>query len=134
MKIVLDSNVLIAAFATRGLCEVILEHCLNEHEIILSEFILKEVKKNLKVKIKVPNNIVSDIETFLRSHSNILSPPKLKEKICRDPDDDNILSLAVFSQADFVITGDNDLLVLKSYKKIPIITPRKFADLIRRKK
>lgn len=133
MKIVLDSNVLIAAFATRGLCDVIFEHCLNEHQIIISKFILKEIKSNLKRKFKLPETTISEIESFLKSHCEIYSPPKLKESISRDPDDDNILSLAVNSDSELIITGDKDLLILKSYKDIPVITPRDFADLIRRK-
>lgn len=132
MRVVLDSNVLIAAFATRGLCDVIFEHCINEHEIIISDFILKEVRMNLRQKLKLPKNTVFKIESYLRSHCEIYKSPRLKEKVSRDPDDDNILSLAVYSDSDLIITGDKDLLVSNSYKNIPIITPREFADLIRK--
>ena len=134
MKIVLDSNVLIAAFATRGLCDVVFEHCISEHQIATSRFVLDEVKKNLGKKLKLPQSTISEIESFLKTHCEIHPAPKLGEKVSRDPDDDNILSLAVHSSSDMIITGDRDLLVLKSYKNIPIITPRDFADLIRNKK
>ena len=46
--------------------------------------------------------------------------------VSRDPDDDNILAAALASGADFIVTGDLDLLHLKSYHKIKILTPREF--------
>jgi putative PIN family toxin of toxin-antitoxin system len=46
---------------------------------------------------------------------------------CRDPDDDKFLELAVNGHADAIIPGDNDLLVLDTFRGIPIITPAAFA-------
>ena len=43
MKIVLDANVIIAAFAARGLCESVMEVCLSEHQIALSDDLLNEI-------------------------------------------------------------------------------------------
>jgi predicted nucleic acid-binding protein len=45
MKIVLDANVVVAAFASRGLCESILELCLTSHEIVLSQELLEQKEK-----------------------------------------------------------------------------------------
>ena len=132
MKVVLDSNVVIAAFATRGICDLIFEYCLTEHRIILSEFILKEVKANLEKKLKLPKANIKEIISFLNSNCEIYSPPKLDVRVCRDPDDDRILSLAYFSNAEFMITGDKDLLDLGSFKNIPIVTPRDFAVKIKK--
>ena len=53
MRVVLDSNVIVAAFASRGLCESILELCLDSHEVVLSEGLLAETRKNLSKKIKL---------------------------------------------------------------------------------
>lgn len=132
MKVVLDSNVVIAAFATRGICDLIFEYCLTEHRIILSEFILKEVKANLRKKLRLPKANIKEIISFLKSNCDIYSPPKLDIRICRDPDDDQILSLAYFSNAEFMITGDKDLLDLGSFKNIPILTPRDFAEKMKK--
>ena len=49
-------------------------------------------------------------------------------KACRDPNDDKVLSLAVSGKADFIITGDNDLLVLHPFHGISIVTPRQFLE------
>ncbi len=51
MKVVLDTNVLIAAFIARGACSVLFEHCVEHHELVASEFILDEVRQHLQDKL-----------------------------------------------------------------------------------
>jgi len=48
--------------------------------------------------------------------------------ICRDPNDDMIIECAVLANADLIVTGDRDLLVLNSYRNIHIMTPRQYLD------
>ena len=132
MRVVLDSNVIIAAFATRGICDLIFEYCLSKHKIIASEFILREINANLEKKLKLPKKNVKEIISFLKSNCEIYAPPKLEVQVSRDIDDNQILSLADFSSADFIITGDKDLLVLKSFNNIPILTPRNFAEKMKK--
>ena len=48
--------------------------------------------------------------------------------VCRDPQDDHVLALAVSGRADLIVTGDADLLVLDPFRGIPILTPRAFLD------
>ncbi|MGR3177075.1 MAG: putative toxin-antitoxin system toxin component, PIN family [Candidatus Anammoxibacter sp.] len=134
MKIVLDSSVLIASFATRGLCHALFEHCITEHEVVLSEFIIAEVKEKLTEKFHFPSSLVSEIETTLRNNSKVSNPPLLTQSFCRDPDDDNILSLAKYADVDYLITGDKDLLELSNYESIPIITPKEFCLKLQIKK
>ncbi len=130
MKIVLDANVIIAAFAARGLCEAIMEVCLSEHQIVLSDDLLDEILRNLRLKIKIPTIIVDNIGELLREHSNISNPVPLASDVCRDPDDIKILGLAIASNADYIVTGDKDLLVIKSFQGIPILNPRSFSDIL----
>jgi putative PIN family toxin of toxin-antitoxin system len=130
MKIVLDADVIIAAFAARGLCESIMEVCLSEHEIVLSDDLFDEILRNLRLKIKLPTNIVDNICELLREHANISIPEPLASDVCRDPDDIKILGLAVASNADYIVTGDKDLLILKNFQDIPILNPRSFSDIL----
>lgn len=130
MKIVLDANVIIAAFAARGLCESIMEVCLSEHEIVLSDDLFDEILRNLRLKIKLPTNIVDNICELLREHANISIPEPLASDVCRDPDDIKILGLAVASNADYIVTGDKDLLILKNFQDTPILNPRSFSDIL----
>ena len=133
MKIVLDANVIIAAFAARGLCESIMEVCLSEHEIALSDDLFDEILRNLRQKIKLPPDVIDNIGVLLRDHSDISIPVPLASDVCRDPDDIKILGLAVATKADYIVTGDKDLLVLKSFQGIPILNPRSFSDILYRK-
>jgi len=133
MKIVLDANVIVAAFASRGLCESIFELCLSEHELILCDDLLNEVTRNLQRKIKLPATMIHLIKELLLEHSSMFSPVPLPQDGCRDVDDIKILGLAVASKADYLVTGDKDLLILEKYKKIPILTPRLFAEIIHKK-
>jgi len=130
MKIVLDANVVVAAFASRGLCESIFELCLHSHEIVLCEKLLDEILRNLRQKIKLPTGIVKDIGKFLREHADIVTPVPLARSLCRDPDDVKILGLAVAANVDCIVTGDKDLLILERFQGIPILTPRSFSNLL----
>ena len=59
----------------------------------------------------------------LRRLAEIVEPPSLPAQVSRDPDDDAVLALAAASQADLIISGDADLLILGSFARIPIIGP-----------
>lgn len=130
MKLVLDSNIYVAAFATHGLCQALFEHCLENHEIFIGYEILAEVKRILIKKIKQPEDLTNQQIHFLRSHLELIDAPKLESPVSRDPNDDHVLSLAYEVKAMYLITGDKDLLVLKKYKSIPIVTPRIFWEKV----
>lgn len=130
MKMVLDANVVIAAFAARGLCESIFELCLHGHQILLSEGLLEEILRNLRRKIKLPEGVVDEIRRLLLEHANMFEPVALPLNLCRDPDDVKILGLAVAGHADCIVTGDQDLLVLKEFRGVPIVTPRSFSAIL----
>ncbi len=133
MKIVLDANVIVAAFASRGLCESIFELCLSEHEIILCDDLLHEMMRNLLAKIKLPPKTVGAINEFLQEHSLMFDSTPLPKNACRDEDDVKVLGLAIASCADYIVTGDKDLLILENYREIPILSPRAFSDIVHSK-
>ncbi len=131
MKVVLDTNVIVAAFAARGLCSEILEICLTYHSIVISEHILSEIKEKLIDKIRLPQKIAHDIVSYLKDQAEVVSPEELEESICRDKDDDRVIGTALSGNAELIITGDEDLLILKKYKDVEIITPRSFWARLR---
>jgi len=128
MKVIIDANVAISAVASRGLCEAVMELCLEQHRIILCKEILVDVKEKLIQKIHVPQTIADDYLKMLLSCSEIHVPENIRSDICRDPDDRIILGLVKPSNASFIITGDKDLLVLGSYLDAKIVSPRQFWD------
>jgi len=128
MRVVLDANILIAAYAARGLCEAVLEYCINTDDIFLTEEILTDVKDKLIKKIKLPHSDADKIIQFLRYYTTIVEADQVPKSICRDPDDVNILGAAHTANADYSITGDDDLLVLKKFGSTKIVKPRTYWE------
>ena len=133
MKVILDSNIYIAAFSSRGLCSSLFELCLDSATILISEHILLEISRVFSKKIMLPGDKANDIIAYLRNQCVAGDHKRLNERICRDADDDNILALANDNQVDYIITGDSDLLVLKKFDPAPIINPREFWAIIKKK-
>lgn len=128
MKIVLDTNVLIAALIARGTCHELLEHCVLRHDLFTSEFILEETHEKLIEKFGYTAELAAEAVSVLRSRMKVITPSKLESQVCRDPDDDNILAAAVSGDCDCIITGDKDLLVLEQHEGIDIFRPRDFLE------
>lgn len=128
MKVILDTNVIIAAFAARGLCSVLFELCLDRFEVVISEAILEEIRTNLRSKIKLQDIQCNEIISYLRSNCTVSEIDDPGPTSCRDADDLHVLGLAARSGADCIVTGDKDLLELLRYKRTPVMTPREFWE------
>jgi putative PIN family toxin of toxin-antitoxin system len=128
MRVVVDANVAIAGVAARGLCEAVMELCLERHHLVLCEELLGEIEEKLCGKIKAPPTVVAEYLMVLRRNAQILRPEAVGKEVCRDPDDLMVLGLVVPGKVDAIVTGDKDLLVIKSYKGARIMTPRGFWE------
>jgi putative PIN family toxin of toxin-antitoxin system len=126
MKVFFDTNVLIAAFVARGTCSDLFDYCLSEHTICISQGVLDEFSDRLINKFGFTRINVEQAVSFVKGNVLVLSCDPLSSRICRDPDDDNVLAAAVSGKVQCVVTGDEDLLVLKRIQKIPIIKPSEF--------
>ncbi len=126
MKVILDTNVLIAAFATRGLCSALFELCLDRFQVVLSEAILQETAEHLKDKIKLPEAKCGMIDAYLRAGCLVSEIDEVATSACRDPNDLHVLGLAQRLSVSFIVAGDKDLLELVQYKGTRIVTPREF--------
>jgi uncharacterized protein len=126
--ILLDTNVLIAAFIARGFCHELLEHCIRQHDLVTSDFIIQEFQEKLASKFKYNPETVDQAVGLLLSRMKVVVAKPLELPVCRDPDDDNILAAAVAGNCDCIITGDKDLLVLKQYNAIDILSPADFRE------
>mgnify|MGYP001611488869 FL=1 len=131
MRVVFDSNVLIAAFATHGLCHSLFELCLRGHQIVLSDFILQEVEQKLLRKLKVPPPMTRDVLSYLKKHCLLDRPVPVPAEACRDPKDAAFLGLAAAAHADCLVSGDKDLLVLARYHESDILSPRRLYERLR---
>ena len=129
MKVVLDTNVLVSAFIVAGVCNRLLDRCILSRRItiILSVSILNEFRNTLSRKFGHDNEEIKARVEALIEASELVEPATFDRQICRDPDDDAILGTAVAGDADCIVTGDSDLLVLERFEGVDIISPSEFA-------
>jgi putative PIN family toxin of toxin-antitoxin system len=131
VRVFLDTNVLVSAFATRGLCADVMRLVLAEHVLVTSEVVLRELRKTLRVKLRLPTETVVAIEEFLRENEVVPKPSAPSDVKVRDADDRWVLASAVAARADLLVTGDRDLLTLGGRSPLRIVDPRAFWTLLR---
>ena len=134
MKVFLDTNVLLAAFATRGLCADLLAHLLLEHELIVGEVVLTELRAKLKTKLKLPAATIDEIEALLREGTIVARPSTHLQLRISDPDDEWVIASAVAGGAEVLVTGDAAVLKVASRAPIRILSPRGLWELLRNRK
>ena len=130
MRILLDSNVWLAILTTDGQCRRLWRQVRGHSQIHASTDILDEIEEKLWRKFGFSRRHAHLLTHFVRRQTlpvQINHPPAA---VCRDADDDLILAAAVNAGCSHLITGDNDLLVLKQVVGVTIATPREFADLL----
>jgi len=132
MKVILDTNVFISSFATRGLCHSVFELCLDRFEIVISSFLIKEIRNVLKDKLILPEIFIKETLDYLSENATSVEVNKLLSGVCRDPEDDHIIALADSAGANYIITGDEDLLILKKFGSTQIVTPRQFWEFLKK--
>jgi putative PIN family toxin of toxin-antitoxin system len=128
VRVFLDTNVLVSAFASRGLCADLLRHVLVEHDLITGEVVLTELKRTLLKRINVPPKVVAEIEHLLRDHQVVAKPRRHLDLGLRDADDEWIIASAVAGEADALVTGDRDILETTVHLPIRVYSPRQFWE------
>lgn len=131
MRVFFDTNVLASAVATRGLCADVLQVTLAEHQLIVGENILSELRRVLVDKFAVTKDLADETDEFLRTEAEVITNPATLQVSVRDPDDVAVLEHAVAGKADVLVTGDRDLLEMTSEVAVRVISPRAFWDLLR---
>ena len=131
MKVFFDTNVLLAAFATRGLCADLFAHVLLEHELLVGEAVIRELRSNLRTKLKLSRNTIDEIEALLRDQVVVRTPAMHLSLNISDPDDEWIVAEAMAGAADLLVTGDVALHRLGKRAPLPIVSPRGLWDRLR---
>ena len=132
MRVFLDTNVLAAAFTTRGLCADVVRYVLAEHQLITGDVILDELHDVLANRFKLPGSTTKDILDLLRSQEVVTKPKKAASIPIRDPDDAWVLASAMEGRCDVLVTGDRDLLDIADAAPLPILSPRGFWEFVRK--
>lgn len=134
----LDANVLISAAIRPGRTPGVVISALLERdvfELVLSPSILAEVEQSLKLPkvrryLRAPDEAILWVAD-LTALADLAYDTGRARGVCRDPDDDAVLSAAVDGRVEVIVTGDDDLLALKEYEGIAIMTPRAFRNMLK---
>jgi uncharacterized protein len=131
VKAVFDTNVLLAAFLTEGVCAKLLTRARKlQFNLITCPFILHEFERILAKKFSATKQERENaLALIAEAAQDIVHPTEIPTGVCRDKDDDNVLACAWEGAVDYLVTGDKDLLHLKVFKGIRIIAPREFELL-----
>jgi putative PIN family toxin of toxin-antitoxin system len=130
LRIVIDTNLWISFIISSKLDKLDSFLCQNKIKIVFSEELITELNKTItKPKLKKYFTDSSIEEMLLTFELFVdLVDVKIKVNACRDPKDNFLLSLSKDGKANFLITGDKDLLELKSFGTTKIITFTKFIE------
>ena len=131
MKAVFDTHVLVAAFITEGLCsKLLVRGRKRQFHLIACPIIFREFEYVFIHKFSATRNEARDaLKIISEAIDNLVHPSQTVKGVCRDPDDDAILACALEAEVDYLVTGDADLLELKTFKGIHIVNPRDFELL-----
>lgn len=124
MKVFLDTNVLAASAATRGLCSELLEQVIHDHELLTCQPVLAELERVLVGKLGLPDPVASGFLALVRAEGRVVEPGEVPAVRIRDTADIGILACAIGGGADVFVTGDKELLDLRRVGDLPIVSPR----------
>jgi putative PIN family toxin of toxin-antitoxin system len=131
VRVVFDTNVLYSALAAKGFCEEVVDEAVAECDIVWSDPLKQELESLLTRLYKIGPATRVALEAYV-DLCEFVEPEPLDKRVCRDKDDDVVLATALAGKADVIVTGDEDLLVLKKFHGIEILSPRKFLERLNR--
>lgn len=134
MRIVTDTNVVVSGLLWLGNPGRLMEAAANGRvTLYTSPVLVDELRSTLSYArlAKYVQRSGLTLDELLTRYLNvaIVVEPEIVPQVVRDPDDDHVLACALTAQADLIATGDTDLLDLKAYRNISIVTP---AEALRR--
>ncbi|MHB1865504.1 MAG: putative toxin-antitoxin system toxin component, PIN family [Candidatus Saccharimonadales bacterium] len=128
-KVLIDTNVWYSAILYGGKPEELVRLCINSQYIVISAFIINEIRVKLKLDVSAPYKWLNTLERQLKRVCEVVDVDVIP-KLVRDPKDDPIIATGIGGQCKYLITGDGDLLSLKSVGNLQIITVDEFLRLV----
>ncbi len=95
---------------------------------LLDELIEKLALPRIRHKYRLGVNDIEALVALIALRGDLVTPNR-SIKVCRDPDDDMVIEAALAGMAEYIVTGDKDLLTLKEFESVRFITPRVFLAM-----
>ncbi len=129
MKVVVDTNVLASGIFWKGTPNQVMKCWSSDHafDLVISHDILceyRDVLERMSKKVKFIH--VDKVIEMITIYGKLVNPNSLDSSACRDPDDVKFIEAALAGEANYIVSGDNDLLTLKAYAGISILKPAAF--------
>jgi putative PIN family toxin of toxin-antitoxin system len=131
LRVYLDTNVVVSAVATRGLCADVLQLILAQHELVVGEAMLGELPRVLSEKIGLPRETIDETVAFLRRQAMVVKAEAAVSAKGLDPADAAVVSEAAAGAVDLLVTGDQAVLAARGLP-VTVVSPRAFWDQVRR--
>ncbi|MEJ5308450.1 MAG: putative toxin-antitoxin system toxin component, PIN family [Anaerolineae bacterium] len=135
LRVVLDTNVYVSGvILSRGTPFEILEAWRNQAYILITtEAIIAEIERvlqypHIRDRYHITDEDIAQLIASLHVDALVVPDSNTAHGMCSDPDDDKFLACASIAQADYIVTGDPDLLILKRYGKTVILKPHEFLS------
>ncbi len=131
MRVYLDTNVVVSAVATRGLCADVLQAIVAQHELVVGEAMLGELRRVLDQKLGLPTETIEEMEAFLRRQATVVKTEATGFIKGVDPADAAVVAEAAAGAVDLLVTGDQGLLTAPGLP-VKAVSPRELWDRLRR--
>jgi putative PIN family toxin of toxin-antitoxin system len=126
----LDTNVLVSAFASRGLCADLFELVLLEHDLVLGRNVLRELSKALRGKVKLSTARTTESVDFVVGEAVQVVEKVDPAEVTVDADDALVLGEVIAGKAQIFVTGDVALLGLGGIGALLVVSPRRFWEIL----
>lgn len=130
MKVCFDTNVLVSALATRGLCADLFQVVISRHQLVVGDTVITELRRVLDRKLRMAPEVIDEIEAYLRSQGEVVRNPPPVDPDSQDPSGRVVVAEAIVGGVEVLVTGDVDLLRVAPRAPLSIVAPRHFWELL----
>lgn len=130
IRVVADTNILVSATIAKGNQYMLLKKAkLGRFRLVLSPQIIAELKGVIsRPKFGFSNEQVEAVLKQILSISEVVITTSKIDVVKDDPSDNSIIEAAIDGKADYIVSGDRDVLRLKKFKEVKMMTAREFLD------
>jgi len=128
VRVFLDTNVLVSAFLSRGLCADLLKLVLRDHDLVVSHLVLVEFERVLRFKLGAPESDLKLAMTVFDSVEVMAEPSTPRMDPALESADAAILAAAIAGGVDIFVTGDREVLAAAGRVPVLVVSPRRFME------